>query len=141
MVNYKEDDMPYLIQRRFNQMTRGCLFAVATLISLHSTSYAFEAYTKHISTLVTSTQKELKNIKSNFSQSKKQEVCSGLISLRKSLEIELFNKSCPTDSEIAFSFCQQRTEALTPIEARRLQNLLTEIDSLNESHCLKSASL
>ncbi len=139
--------MSNFFQRQFIQITTifkttsRYFLAVVVLISFCSTNYALETQVSHLSALTSSTQSKLKNIISDFSHSKPQETCLTLVRLRKDLEMELFKKSCPTDSEIAFSFCQQRTDALSPDETRKLQNLLAEIDSLNDVHCLKSAAL
>lgn len=83
-----------------------------------------------------SLQKQLLSIKNMSSNVEHSVTCQKLVEISNKVEKELFEKSCPTDSELDFSICQQATDTVALTEEKQLKKILSEVKSINTETCI-----
>lgn len=66
-----------------------------------------------------------------------KETCSAINDLADKIQKILINNSCPSDSEVDYSSCQQSTFSLRAPESRDLQKILDGLVQINEPQCQK----
>lgn len=84
-------------------------------------------------------KEQLLSIKSMASNQEHSVTCQKLVEISNKVEKALFEKSCPTDSELDFSICQQVTDTDSLSETKKLHKLLSEVKSLNSETCVSDS--
>lgn len=80
-------------------------------------------------------QEKLQMIQAHSLSLTTRETCSTILEISSKLQKDLSEKSCSTDSEIGFAFCQQTTNAFNPTEMHRVQNAFDELQTLSDPSC------
>ncbi len=80
-------------------------------------------------------QEKLQMIKAHSLSQPTRETCSSIVEISTKLKNDLFEKSCTTDSDIGFSFCQQTTNAFNSTEMHSIQNAFDELQALSNTSC------
>lgn len=80
-------------------------------------------------------QEKLQMIKAHSLSQPTRETCSSIVEISTKLKNDLFEKSCTTDSDIGFSFCQQKTNAFNSTEMHSIQNAFDELQTLSSTSC------
>jgi len=85
-------------------------------------------------------QKQLLSIKSMSSTLELAVTCQKLNEISNKVEKEIFEKSCPTSSDMDFNLCQQSSDTLSLNETKKLQIILSEVKTMNSENCMSASS-
>lgn len=78
---------------------------------------------------------KLQMIKAHSLSQPTSETCTSIVEISNKLKKDLFEKSCTTDSDIGFTFCQQTTNAFNSTEMHSVQSALEGLQALNDTSC------
>lgn len=102
------------------------------IIFMSLSGFASESFVKY--------QKLVSQVKETTISSVTSAMCDEVTQISNTVEREIFDKSCPTSSEMDFNLCQQRADSLSITETQQLQDLLSEIKVLNTEKCMNKDS-
>lgn len=88
----------------------------------------------------TTIHEKLEMIKAHSQSQPTRETCSALVEISNKLLKDISEKSCTTDSEIAYAFCQQTTNAFNPTEMNLIQNAFNDLKALSDNSCKDKSS-
>lgn len=83
---------------------------------------------------------KLEMIKAHSQSQPTRETCDALVEISNKLLKDMSEKSCTTDSEIAYTFCQQTTNAFNSTEMNLIQNTFNDLKVLSENDCKDKSS-